>query len=84
MTVSAERRLPIFDERKDEYDVELKQLTNYKVSIGSGEYGRATERLCSEELSLALSKVNNILSGINLRKPKQQTLISNYFSSQDK
>ena len=56
MTVSAERRLPIFDERKDEYDVELKQLTNYKVSIGSGEYGRATERLCSEELSLALSK----------------------------
>lgn len=47
MAVSAERRLSIFNERKDEYDVELKQLTNYKVSIGSGEYGRATERLCS-------------------------------------
>ena len=25
MTVSAERRLPIFNEREDEYDVELKQ-----------------------------------------------------------
>ena len=33
------------------------------------------------ELSLALSKVNDILSDIKLRKPKQQTLISNYFSS---
>ena len=32
-------------------------------------------------LSLALSKVNDILSDIKLRKPKQQTLISNYFSS---
>ena len=47
MTVSAERRLLIFNEREDEYDVELKQLTNYKVSIGGGEHGRATERLCS-------------------------------------
>lgn len=37
-----------------------------------------------QELSLTLSKENDILSGINLRKPKQQTLISNYFSSQDK
>lgn len=79
MTVSAERRLPIFNERGDEYDVELKQLTNYKVSIGGGEYGRETE-----ELSLALSKVNDILSDIKLRKPKQQTLISNYFSSLNK
>ena len=34
-----------------------------------------------QELSLALSKVNDILSDIKLRKPKQQTLISNYFSS---
>lgn len=34
-----------------------------------------------QELSLTLSKVNNILSDIKLRKPKQQTLISNYFSS---
>ena len=32
-----------------------------------------------QELSLALSKVNDILSDIKLRKPKQQTLISNYF-----
>jgi len=34
-----------------------------------------------QELSLALSKMNDILSDIKLRKPKQQTLISNYFSS---
>ena len=34
-----------------------------------------------QELSLVLSKVNDILSDIQLRKPKQQTLISNYFSS---
>ena len=27
MTVSAERTLPIFNEREDEYDVELKQPT---------------------------------------------------------
>ena len=47
MTVSAERRLLIFNEREDEYDVELKQLTSYKVSIGGGEHGRATERFCS-------------------------------------
>ena len=46
MTVSAERRLPIFNEREDDYDAELKQLTNYKVSIEGSEYGRATERLC--------------------------------------
>ena len=32
-----------------------------------------------QELSLALSK--DILSDIKLQKPKQQTLISNYFSS---
>ena len=32
-----------------------------------------------QELSLALSKVNDILSDIKLRKPKQQTLICNYF-----
>ena len=31
-----------------------------------------------QELSLALSKVNDILSDIKLRKPKQLTLISNY------
>ena len=47
MTVSAERRLLIFNEREDEYDVKLKQLTSYKVSIGGGEHGRATERFCS-------------------------------------
>ena len=34
-----------------------------------------------QELSLALSKVNDILSDIKLRKHKQQILISNYFSS---
>ena len=34
-----------------------------------------------QELSLVLSKVKYILSDIELRKPKQQTLISNYFSS---
>ena len=34
-----------------------------------------------QELSVALSKVNDILSDIKLRKPKQQTWISNYFSS---
>ena len=34
-----------------------------------------------QELSLALSKVNDILSVNKLRKPKKQTLISNYFSS---
>ena len=34
-----------------------------------------------QELSLVLSKVNDILSDIKLRKPKQQTLRSNYFSS---
>ena len=37
-----------------------------------------------QELSLALRKVNGILSDIKLRKPKQQTLMSNYFSSKDK
>ena len=47
MTVSAERRLPIFNEREDKYDAELNELTNYKVSIGGGEHGRATEKLCS-------------------------------------
>ena len=34
-----------------------------------------------QELSLVLSKVNDILSDIKLWKPKQQTLISHYFSS---
>ena len=34
-----------------------------------------------QELSLALSKVNDILSDINLWKPGQQTMIPNYFSS---
>ena len=32
ITVSAERRLPIFNEREDEYDVELKQPTIKSVS----------------------------------------------------
>ena len=32
MTVSAERRLPIFNEREDEYDVELKQATIKSLS----------------------------------------------------
>ena len=31
-----------------------------------------------QEFSLALSKMNDILSDIKLRKPKQLTLISNY------
>ena len=34
-----------------------------------------------QELCLVLSKVNDILSDIKLRKLKQQTLISNSFSS---
>ena len=34
-----------------------------------------------QELSLVLSKVNDILSDISIRETKQQTLISNYFSS---
>ena len=34
-----------------------------------------------QELSLGLSEGNDILSDIKLQKPKQQTLISNYFSS---
>ena len=84
MTVSEERRLPIFNEREDEYDVELKQPTIKSVS----EAANMAEQLSDfaqfngqQELSLALSKVNDILSDIKLRKPKQQTLISNYFSS---
>ena len=32
-----------------------------------------------QELSLVLSKVNDILSDVKLRKPKQETLISHYF-----
>ena len=84
MTVSAERRLPIFNEREDEYDVELKQPTIKSVS----EAANMAEQLSDfaqfnrhQELSLALGKVNDILSDIKLGKPKQQTLISNYFSS---
>ena len=34
-----------------------------------------------QELSLVLRKVTDILSDIKLWKPKQQPLISNYFSS---
>ena len=34
-----------------------------------------------QELSRVLNKVNGILSNIQLRKPKQQTLMSNYFPS---
>ena len=34
-----------------------------------------------QELSLALSKVNGILSVVKLWKPEQETLISNCFSS---
>ena len=84
MTVSAERRLPIFNEREIEYDVELEQPTIKSVS----EAANMAEQLTDfaqfnghQELSLALSKVNDILSGIKLRKPKQQTLIFTYFSS---
>ena len=55
MTVSAERRLPIFNEREDKYDAELNELTNYKVSIGGGEHGRAFERL------LGLTDTRNFL-----------------------
>ena len=36
------------------------------------------------ELSLALTKLNDLLSDIKPWKPKQQTMISNYYSSQDK
>ena len=32
MTVSAERRLPIFNEREDEYDAEIKQATIKSLS----------------------------------------------------
>ena len=84
MTVSAERRLPIFNEREDEYDVELKQPTIKSLS----EAASMAEQLRDfaqfkghHELSLALSKVNDLLSDIKPWKPKQQTLISHYFSS---
>ena len=75
--------LPIYNERslerKDEYGVELTQPTIKSVS----EEANVTEQLRDfaqfnghQELSLALSKVNDILSDIKLRKPKQHTLIS--------
>ena len=84
MTVSAERRLLIFNEREDEYDFELKQPTIKSVSEAANMAEQMRDFAQFEghqELSLALSKVNDILSDIKLRKPKQQTLISNYFSS---
>ena len=72
-------------EREDEYDLELTQPTIKSVS----EAANMAQQLRDfakfnghQELSLALSKVNGILSDIKLvRKPKQQTLMSNYFSS---
>ena len=80
--------LPIFNERslerKDEYDIELIQPTIKSVS----EAANMAEQLrdfdqfnLHQELSLGLSEGNDILSDIKLQKPKQQTLISNYFSS---
>ena len=47
---------------------------NYKVSIGGGEQARQrnfAQFNGHQELSLALSKVNDILRDIKLRKPKQ-------------
>ena len=80
--------LPIFNERslerKNECDVELTEPTIKSVS----QVANMAEQLRDfaqfnghQELSLGLSKVNDILSDIKLQKPKQQTLISNYFSS---
>ena len=86
--------LPIFKEwsleREDEYDVELTQLTFttcIKLVSESANMGEQLKDFAQfnghlEQLnSLVLSKVNDILSNIKLRKPKQQTLISNDFSS---
>ena len=81
--------LPIFNERslerEDEYDVELTQPTIKSVS----EAANMAEQLRDfaqfnghQELSLVLSKVNDILYLVILNwKPKQHTLLSNYFSS---
>ena len=73
MTVAAERRLPIFNEREDEYDVELKQATIKSLS----EAANMAEQLRDfaqfnghHELSLALSKVTDLLSDMKPWKPK--------------
>ena len=70
-----------------EFDVELKQPTIKSVSEAANMAEQLRDFAQSnghQELSLVLSKLNDILSYIKLRKPKQQTLISNYFSSWDK
>ena len=70
--------------REDESDVELKQPTIKSVSKAANmaeqlrDFAQFNGHL--QESSLVLSKVNNILCDIKLRKPKQ-TLTSNYFSS---
>ena len=78
--------LPIFNERslerEDEYDVELTQPTikSESEATNMAEQPRDFAQFNGhQELSLASSKVNDILSDIKLRKPKQQTLICNIF-----
>lgn len=65
------------------YDPELKQPVIKTIS----EAEKVAEQLRDfaqfndhQELSLALSKVNDLIHEIKLRKPKQQTLISDFFS----
>ena len=71
--------------REDEYDVELKQPTIKSVLEAANmaeqvrDFAQFNGHL--QESSLVLSKVNNVLCDIKLRKPKQKTLTSNYFSS---
>ena len=84
----ADEGAPRIDERsfegEDEYNPELKQPVITTIS----EAEKVAEQLRNfatlnghQELSLSLSKVNDLIHEIKLQKPKQQTLISNYFSS---
>ena len=71
-------------EDDDEFDPELKQPV-IKTVTKAEELAEQLEDFAQfdghEELSLALSKVSDLLHQMNLRNPKSQTTITDFFTS---
>ena len=84
----ADEGAPRIDERSsegdDEYDPELKKPVIKTISDAekvAQQLRDFAQFISHQELSLTLSKVKDLIHEIKLQKPKQQTLISDYFSS---
>ena len=72
------------EEEKDKFDPELKQpviKTVQKAEEVAEQLKDFAQFNGHEELSLALSKVSDLLHQIKLRSPKLQTTITDFFSS---